>query len=453
MVNKRIDPYDYQRATNLREHNEIIVKLNEVIDAVNQGGVEVDTYTKGEINAKLLDVVARVEAYTDETAQGKLTPGVGIHISDNNIISADVEPGTEILPFTNFQAGSIVGNVDQDGNIYAVETGIGRVLGWDEMKQRIEDDELAIGAKQNKLTAGTGIKIEDDVISATTEVDAYTKDETDALLLKKQNKLTAGQNISIVNDVISASATIDAYTKAETDTLLAGKQIKLIPGTGISLDAQGNISATGQIDAYTKAETDSLLAQKQATLRSGINIKSINNTSILGAGNISIEGGTVDPSLSPTSTNAIQNRAVYNALQDKQDKLISGSNIKSIGGTSLLGSGSIGLTYDSQIVNDEIFMNIGLGGSIVGVRKPLLEVVPVTMTVDPESNTSEGSCSFGRTYTNPPYVIPFCVTNNKPDHPVVVTSVGTGGAAFYSTSNVSSLGSVYALVIGKGGVL
>ena len=42
---------------------------------------------------------------------------------------------------------------------------------------------------------------------------------------------------------------------------------------------------------YTKSETDDLLDGKQATLQSGTNIKTINNESILGSGNIDIQGG------------------------------------------------------------------------------------------------------------------------------------------------------------------
>lgn len=46
----------------------------------------------------------------------------------------------------------------------------------------------------------------------------------------------------------------------------------------------------GSLDFYTKAEVDSQLATKQNTLTSGTNIKTINNESILGSGNITISG-------------------------------------------------------------------------------------------------------------------------------------------------------------------
>lgn len=55
---------------------------------------------------------------------------------------------------------------------------------------------------------------------------------------------------------------------------------------------------------------------KQATLVSGTNIKTINNTSVLGSGNISIPSVTVDSAMSSTSTNPVQNKVIYNAIGD-----------------------------------------------------------------------------------------------------------------------------------------
>lgn len=50
---------------------------------------------------------------------------------------------------------------------------------------------------------------------------------------------------------------------------------------------------------------------------------------------------TVDSALSSTSENPVQNKAINTALQAKQDALVSGTNIKTVNGTSLLGSGNI----------------------------------------------------------------------------------------------------------------
>ena len=50
---------------------------------------------------------------------------------------------------------------------------------------------------------------------------------------------------------------------------------------------------------------------------------------------------TIDTNLSPTSGNAVANSAIYAALSEKQESLVSGTNIKTINGESILGSGDI----------------------------------------------------------------------------------------------------------------
>ena len=65
------------------------------------------------------------------------------------------------------------------------------------------------------------------------------------------------------------------------------------------------------------------IGEKQDALVSGQNIKTINGQSILGSGNIEIEGGTaeiqIDDALDVTSPNAIQNKVVTAALNKKAD--------------------------------------------------------------------------------------------------------------------------------------
>lgn len=82
----------------------------------------------------------------------------------------------------------------------------------------------------------------------------------------------------------------------------------------------------------------------QDKLRSGINIKTINGASILGSGNLTVSGsgaswGSITGTLS-TQTD------LQSALDVKQATLVSATNIKTINGSSVLGSGdlSVGLT-------------------------------------------------------------------------------------------------------------
>lgn len=83
------------------------------------------------------------------------------------------------------------------------------------------------------------------------------------------------------------------------------------------------------------------LGRKQDTLVSGTSIKTINNNSLLGSGNITISSGgqvTVDSALSSTSTNPVQNKVITSALNDKQDTISDLATIRSgaaLGATAL----------------------------------------------------------------------------------------------------------------------
>ena len=97
------------------------------------------------------------------------------------------------------------------------------------------------------------------------------------------------------------TTTYTAYTAA-TDTVLSGKQDTLTPGAGIAIDTANTISVTGipltVDDTVTSGSSNPVkssgiygfvtgeTATKQDTLVSGTNIKTINSTSILGSGNI-----------------------------------------------------------------------------------------------------------------------------------------------------------------------
>jgi len=97
------------------------------------------------------------------------------------------------------------------------------------------------------------------------------------------------------------------------------------------------------------------MSTKQDTLVSGTNIKTINNQSILGSGNIEIEGGSDyndlsnKPSINGTTLVGNVNLATPEQLNAKQDTLVSGTNIKTINNQSLLGSGNIELVRPDYI--------------------------------------------------------------------------------------------------------
>lgn len=98
----------------------------------------------------------------------------------------------------------------------------------------------------------------------------------------------------------------------------------------------GNISSTTVQGAINELDTE-----KQATLVSGTNIKTVNSTSLLGSGNVAVQ---------PT--------------------LVSGTNIKTIGGVSILGSGDINLNSYISLPTKVAYNQISVNGTTLTLTSP-----------------------------------------------------------------------------------
>lgn len=131
-------------------------------------------------------------------------------------------------------------------------------------------------------------------------------------------------------------------------------------------------------------------ADKQDTLVSGETIKTINGENILGSGDITIEGGVgtitgVSANGTSIATSGVANipaattskygvtklssatnststtlaatasavKAAYDLANGRQEKLVSGTNIKTINNTSILGSGNIAIDANIQAVDTQ----------------------------------------------------------------------------------------------------
>lgn len=135
------------------------------------------------------------------------------------------------------------------------------------------------------------------------------------------------------SDSANASLYLGPYGGADVDRLYLNKnrigKVKLDIGAG-RVDTVWKIgqenSEAPTLTAGSKSETleniidaPSKITNKQDTLVSGTNIKTINGESVLGSGNISITT-PIDDTLSNTSTNAVQNKVVKAAIDGKLNK-------------------------------------------------------------------------------------------------------------------------------------
>ena len=87
---------------------------------------------------------------------------------------------------------------------------------------------------------------------------------------------------------------------------------------------------------------------------------------------------TVDSSLSTTSTNPVQNKVITAALNGKQATLVNGTTIKTINGSSVLGAGDIE-TADTKVT--AIALTTDSAGAVTGGTATLSDGTQVQITV------------------------------------------------------------------------
>ena len=169
------------------------------------------------------------------------------------------------------------------------------------------------------ILALVGDKADVDNVYSKTEVDSaldtkVDKLETTGTYVYTHNGTTQGQNVytpNVVNDGI-----VQRDSNGEIN----------VPTT-----PSDNSKATSK--SYVDSEISSGLATKQDRLVSGTNIKTINGQSILGSGDLPIQGGgsvEVDDELSTTSTNPVENRVITNELYNVRAELLGKSNSLSL---------------------------------------------------------------------------------------------------------------------------
>lgn len=168
-----------------------------------------------------------------------------------------------------------------------------------------------------------------------------------------------------------AEVKISELTSATTP--LAGTEtVPIVQGgvtkkVAVSNLGGGGSAVWGGITGTLSSQTDlnSALSGKQATLVSGTNIKTVNSTSLLGSGDVSVgvtsvtgtspitSSGGATPAISiataNTSTTGALTSTDWNTFNGKQAALVSGTNIKTINSTSILGSGDLVINAGNRL--------------------------------------------------------------------------------------------------------
>jgi hypothetical protein len=204
--------------------------------------------------------------------------------------------------------------------------------------------------------------------------------------------VASGNLMATNNQVTKAWQSGLSYT-ADVTSVIHGGQHYIATSTHIAAAVTepgvgANWATVWKIDA-----TD--ISGKQDTLQSGINIKTINNNSLLGPGNIIIEGGSgIEYTLPIAEAEVLGGVKIGQGLTIASDGtlsaddqtadlgetyqaiLVSGSTLKTINNESLLGSGNINITTGSGGIshatsNAEYYASMnGAWASLTGIFQP-----------------------------------------------------------------------------------
>jgi hypothetical protein len=173
--------------------------------------------------------------------------------------------------------------------------------------------------------------------------------------------IESGVNIiddkAIQTDIDAATPSDEKFVTVSSAQKIARKSIT-VNGASANLTTGNiqitNVPASSITGVIPSNSVD--LSGKQDTLVSGTNIKSINATSILGTGNINLA----------TSTDITN---IQTSIATKQDTLVSLTNIRTINGNSLLGNTDLvvtGVSLNPFIANDVSIITYGTSGALVG---------------------------------------------------------------------------------------
>ena len=204
---------------------------------------------------------------------------------------------------------------------YAIQEGGGsETVVWDDITNKPDFKAVATSGSYGDLTNKPVIP---------TKTSQLTNDSSfvnDYQLSGKQDKLVSGTNIKTINnESILGSGNIATASQSELTNIATtvGNQASAITALNTAVFKNGNNQfdvVNGRIDSVSSVldsaltdieNVETAVADKQDALVSGTNIKTVNGNSLLGSGNIEIVGsGTIDNEMSNSSTNAVQNNVI-----------------------------------------------------------------------------------------------------------------------------------------------
>lgn len=308
-------------------------------------------------------VPIKVTGWNGEGATGASTRILGATSERAGVMSAADKTKLDGIDMTTKQdklvSGTNIKTINGDsilgsGNL-VIQSGASN---WDDIQGKPQFAEVATSGDYNDLINKPTIPDVSDLATKEEIADMETKSNAAATYATKQE-------IPSLEGYLTETVASETYaTKQELGNKL---DTATYNSEKAGFETKENAAATYQVkgDYATKQE----MAGKQDTLVSGTNIKTINGNSILGEGNITVEGGSidVDTALSSTSENPVQNKVIT----QKINSIVSAESVK-IGKNSSVstaqnnGAIAIGRSANAGSNNTKYGVAIGAGASTGG---------------------------------------------------------------------------------------
>lgn len=328
----------------------ITERLASKLDTATYNSEKSSFATKDELNSKAdASAIANMATQTWVQNQGYLT-----EVPSNYVTNTELTEGL---------AGK------QDKGDYALKSDLNTLATKEELATKA--DTSALSSKQDTLVSGTNIKTinGETILGSGNLVIQSGTSNWDDIQGKPQfagvatsgnyNDLINKPTIPDVSGLATKEEIADMETKSNAAATYATKQeIPSLEGyltetvasetyatkqaLGNKLDTatynsekagfetKENAAATYQVKGNYATKQE--IAGKQDTLVSGTNIKTINGNSVLGAGDITIQaGGTIDTAMSDTSENAVQNKVIKKYIDDLVGNIL--TQLQEINGT------------------------------------------------------------------------------------------------------------------------
>ena len=293
------------------------------------------------------------------------------------------------------------------------------------MKNELLTTKSELETKQDTLVSGTNIKTVNgtSLLGSGNIVIEASSDNVPTLQTDKAgttNNYVYSSGIDDSYGIISYIGTAISYTSdrasIHTDWCYWGNTYHMADGSdGWSIEGATN-SQAGLMSASDKSKLDGIdLSTKQDKLVSGTNIKTINGTSLLGSGDITIEGGSGNVDLTDyytkTETNELVNpklsqvtltQAEYDALQTKENNVLyiisdaEDIKFKTINGAQITGEGNIEVATKSEVnAKQDVISDLDTIRSGAAKGATALQSVPSTYALKSEIKTVNGTSLIG----------------------------------------------------------